>query len=147
MKKIFFLLFISTNIFAEPCNVEIYSKIFKLENVQSLFSKDVIKSSNCSDEINNKISLTLSKKEGEVFASVLEKEIGNDHLHITPRKISLNSMPNVFREQLTTNSNLYFFDLKTIGSSKTLVLNEDESIKAPLIEVVDKTILKSDKDE
>lgn len=130
MIKYFFFFIISTKLFAEPCNVEFYSKIYKNENSQILTSKDIIKNSSCAEELNNKITALISKKDGDIFVSNIEKEFGNENLHITPRKLMIQSLQNIFREQLTANSNLYFFDIKTIGGPKTLALNEEETIRS-----------------
>lgn len=120
----------SFKVFAEPCNIELYSKLYKFEKDQKIQVKDIIKSSTCNDAINsNLVSLISEQKSTEVFASTIEKTIDKD-VHITPRKIVVNDLSNTLHEQLVANSNLFFFDLKSINQFKTIALNEDESLRA-----------------
>lgn len=122
--------FLSLNAWAEPCNLELPAKIYRLDKTQNILAKDVVKNSTCSDEINNKVVNLLNNSTGDLFVSTFENQIGNQNLHITPRKITLGILADVFREQLTAESNLYFFDVRSVGQSSTLNLDEAETVRS-----------------
>lgn len=131
MKYFFNLLtFLSLNVMAEPCNLELPAKIYRLDKTQNIINKDVVKNSTCSDEINNKVINLLTNRTGDQYVSELENQLGNQNVHITPRKISIHNLTEVFREHLTADSNLYFFDVKSVGQQTTLNLEESESIRS-----------------
>ncbi len=124
------LTFCSLNIWAEPCNLELPAKIYRLDKNQNVLVKDIVKNSTCNDEINHKVISLISSSSGDIFVSSLENQIGNQNLHITPRKISVSNLADTFREQLTAESNLYFFDIKSVGQASTLNLEESDTIRA-----------------
>jgi flagella basal body P-ring formation protein FlgA len=123
------LTFFSLNLWAEPCNLELPAKIYRLDKNQNILVKDIVKNSTCNDEINNKVISLLSNSNGDIFVSSLENQVGNQNLHITPRKVNVSNLADTFREQLTAESNLYFFDIKSVGQASTLNLEESDSIR------------------
>lgn len=124
------LTFFSLNLWAEPCNLELPAKIYRLDKTQNILAKDVVRNSTCNEEINNKVINLLNNNSGDLFVSAIENQIGNQNLHITPRKIIIANLADIFREQLTAESNLYFFDVRSIGQASTLNLDEAENIRA-----------------
>ncbi len=138
MKKlILFILFtLSLNASAETasCSVELFSKVYRLENNQTLNSSDIVHSSTCDSLVLNKISQIISNSNGAVGADFLKREIEKDFqslsVNITPRKLSFLELNTTLREQLTNSSNLYFLDSKSLNGLRTLGLIEGEQLKA-----------------
>ena len=63
--KYFFLFFlmISFNLVASECEIEMFSKIYRLSDNQVLQARDLIKSSKCSPEISNKLVVLVTNSE------------------------------------------------------------------------------------
>lgn len=138
MKKLItiFIFFVSLNAFAEggSCSINLYSKIYRLESNQGLNSSDIIHSSTCDQAITLKISQLLTNSTGTVGADFLKRELAKDfknqEIEITPRKFSLLDLNSSLKEQLSNDSNLYFFNSKSLNGIKTLGLVEGEQLKA-----------------
>ncbi len=132
----FLLTLISINAFADTtsCSIELFSKIYRLENNQTLSSSEIISSSSCDSVIIAKISQIISNSNGSVGADFLKRELHKEfpetNLDILPRKLSLLELNSVLRDQLTSESNLYFFDSKSLNGLKSLSLVEGEQVKA-----------------
>lgn len=115
------------------CSIELFSKIYRLENNQSLNSDDIIHKTNCDHLVISKISQLVSNSNGTVSADFLKRELAKDFkisFEITPRKLSLLELNSTLRDQLTNESNLYFMNSKSLNGVKTLGLVEGEQIKA-----------------
>jgi flagella basal body P-ring formation protein FlgA len=132
----FIILFFSLNakVFAQgSCSVELFSKIYRLENDQTLVNNDIIQHSDCSNAITFKISQIISHSSGTVGNDFLKKELSKDFpedlIEITPRKLSLLDLNLALRDQLTRNSNLYFVNTKSLNALKSLGLIEGEQLK------------------
>lgn len=138
MKKLipFALIIFSLNVSAETagCSVELFSKVYRLENNQTLNSSDIIHSSTCDNIVLNKISQLISNSSGTVGADFIKGELAKDFqtlsIEIKPRKLSLLELNSTLRDQLTNNSNLYFLDSKSLNGLRTLGLVEGEQLKA-----------------
>lgn len=132
MKKILGLLLFLLNfkLQAEPCSVDLYSKIYTLEKNQSLTSKEAIHTNNCSDTIIKQIVANISKKSDVIYSSQIEKELDLKDVHITPRKIFISELSSLFHEQLTANSNLFFLDIKSLNGIRSISLTEGEFAKS-----------------
>lgn len=115
---------------AESCNVELFSKIYRTENNQTLNSRDVIYKTTCGSDITAKLSQVISSANGIVSASFLEKEFPNQTVNISPRKISLLDLPTLFKDQLSGNSNLFFFNIQSMNQLQVLSLVEGETAKS-----------------
>lgn len=122
--------FLSFNIMAEPCNLELPAKIYRLDKNQALLAKDILKNSTCPEETNQKVINLLSQTNGDTYVSSIENQLGNQNVHITPRKVSINFLSETLREQLTAESNLYFFDIRSVNQQSSLNLEESDTIKA-----------------
>lgn len=137
MKKIFpfILILISTAVQAETknCSVQMFSKVYRLETNQPLTSSDIIQTSDCDPLILNKISTLISNSSGTVGADFLKRETSKDfvdvNINITPRKTSLLELNSTMRDQLTSGTNLYFLDTKSLNGLRTLGLIEGEQLK------------------
>lgn len=142
-KTLFFILLFSLKAFAEPsreglpahsCSVELFAKVYRLENNQPLSNNDIIHQTNCENAISNKISQLISNSSGTVGADFLKRELAKDFnaitIEISPRKLSLMELNPTLRDQLTSGSNLYFFNTKSLNAIKTLGLIEGEQMKA-----------------
>ena len=128
----FFLIFFSFISFAqaESCNIELFSKIYRIEANQVLAARDVVSKTNCANDITGKIVQIISSATGVLTASFLEKEFTNQSVIISPRKISLLELGSTFRDQLTANSNLYFFNIQSMNQLQALSLMDGEVAKA-----------------
>lgn len=137
MKKLvpFILLIVSLKVAAEPnnCAVKLFSKVYRLENNQTLSSSDLIQSSDCDSLILNKISQIVSNSSGTIGVDFLKREIAKDFpalsIEIAPRKTALLDLNSSMREQLTGGTNLYFLDSKSLNGLHTLGLVEGEQLK------------------
>lgn len=128
----FLLIFLSLVNFAqaENCNVELFSKIYRIDANQTLSSRDVVYKTNCDKEVTGKISQIISNATGVLTASFIEKEFIKQSVVISPRKITLLDLSSTFRDQLTANSNLYFFNIHSMNQVQTLSLVDGEIAKA-----------------
>ncbi len=111
------------------CNVELFSKIYRLENTQTLSSRDIIYKTDCGNEVSMKLTQILSSASGILTASFLEKEFLNQSVSIMPRKISLLNFNSTLKDQLNANSNLYFLNISSMNQLQSLGLIEGESLK------------------
>lgn len=130
MKYLFLFFLLSNYAMAETCHMELFSKIYRLENNQSLSNKDIIYKTDCAHEVSQKITQIISNANGVVTAGFLEKEFTNSTVDIQPRKISLLNLNTILHEQLATNTNLYFFNTQSMNQTRTLSLLDGESAKA-----------------
>jgi flagella basal body P-ring formation protein FlgA len=126
----FFIFFSLQILKAETCSVDLYSKIYRFDSSQPLTQSEFIKGSNCYLKTLNQVGQLISRQKGEFSITQIENEIGNGIVHITPRKIQLLDLSTVLRDQLVVNSNLYFFDIRSLNGLKNISLSEEESLKA-----------------
>jgi flagella basal body P-ring formation protein FlgA len=129
MIKFLFALIFSFKLFAEPCNLEVFSKIYKFESNQILNSKEIVKSSNCNEDINHQIAKLLTDKSGELSISSIEKKLLDQKVHITPRTLSIIDLSTTLKDQLSANSNLFFLDIKSLNNLRSISITENESLK------------------
>ena len=137
MKKIFTFLFIFSSIGAYAadvdCTVELYSKVYRLETNQILNSNDIIHSSSCASTVSLKISQLIANSTGTVGTDFLQRELTKDFqglkIEIKPRKLSLLDLNSALKDQLAINSNLYFFNSKSLNGVRSLGLLEGEQLK------------------
>ncbi|MGZ3788431.1 MAG: flagellar basal body P-ring formation chaperone FlgA [Bacteriovorax sp.] len=137
MKKLIPLfLLLSFKISAETasCTVELFSKIYRLESNQALSSDDIVHVSNCDSVVLNKVSQLISNSNGAIGADFIKAEIEKDFhefsVNIMPRKLSLLELNSTLRDQLTSGSNLYFLNSKSLNGLRSLGLVEGEQLKA-----------------
>ncbi len=116
--------------YAEDCKIELFSKIYKLEASQILSSKDVVYKSTCASDINAKITQVISNASGIIPSSILENELANKNVTISPRKISIFELNTTLKDQLSSATNLYFFNTHSLNQVSTLSLTEGETAKA-----------------
>jgi flagella basal body P-ring formation protein FlgA len=137
-KIIFLILLFSIKVSAETptnnCSVELFSKVYRLESTQTLTSTDIIQKTNCDISVSNKISQIISNSTGTVGADFLKRELAKDFntisIEISPRKLSFMELNIALRDQLTSGSNLYFIDAKSLNGIKSLGLSDGEQIRA-----------------
>lgn len=138
-----FILAASANVFSETapvvptnnsCSIDLFAKVYRLEKNQILSSTDIIQKSNCDVSIVVKLAQIISSSNGTIGASFLRNELKKDFststIEISPRKISLLDLNSTLRDQLTSNSNLYFLESKSLNGIKSIGLSEDEQLKA-----------------
>jgi flagella basal body P-ring formation protein FlgA len=142
LKIIFFLLLkIASTVMAQEanspeltCNLEFFSKVYRLETNQNLSNEDIVFKSNCSVLILNKISQLISTSSGTVGTDFIKREIAkefkNQKIEITPRKLTLLDFNSSLKEQLTNNSNLFFLNTKSLNTLKSISLLDGEQLKA-----------------
>lgn len=115
------------------CSIQLFSKVYRLESTQTLNSSDIIKKTDCESSISLKMSQIISNSSGTVGADFLKRELlkdfPNESIDIIPRKLSLLDLNLALRDQLTTNTNLYFIDTKSLNGIKSIGLSEDEQLK------------------
>lgn len=137
MKKLFpFLLFImsvSAQAKNDGCAVQLFSKVYRLQNNQTLNSSDLVQASDCEQTILTKISQIVSSSNGTIGAEFLKSEIAKDfpgtNVEISPRKTALLDLNSSMRDQLTSGTNLYFLDTKSLNGLRTLGLVEGEQLR------------------
>ncbi|MEA9354898.1 flagella basal body P-ring formation protein FlgA [Bacteriovorax sp. PP10] len=134
--KYFFsiLLFTSFNLYASECEIELFSKIYRLNANQALQARDLVKDSTCSPEISNKLASLVSSSEGTVgsdfLKSELQKEFSDVQIHFTTKKLSLLDFNAALRDQLIPDSNLYFSQARSLNGITSLGLSEGEQMRA-----------------
>jgi len=132
----FYLLFISYPVLG--CEIELYSNIFYLNNVDAINQKSIVKESNCPVSINELIvnqvkqsALTssivnIAKIQANAIAD--NSRLTSSIVHILPREIFIKSLNQVLKEQLKLDQSYDFFDLKLNNSDKSLSLDDNFSI-------------------
>jgi flagella basal body P-ring formation protein FlgA len=135
MKYFFsFLLFTTLNAHAADCGIELFSKVYRLSSGQALQARDVIRQSNCSPEITNKLANLISNSEGTVGSDFLTNELKKDFaditISLTPKKLSLLDFESAIKDQLLPNSNLYFTQSRSLNALSSLGLVEGEQMRS-----------------
>lgn len=134
--KYFFLtfLFMSANSFSSECGIDLFSKVYRLSEGQTLQARDIIHSSNCSPEITNKIAALVSNSEGTVgvdfLRAELQKEFSDVTISFSTKKLSLLNLSSAMRDQLLTNTNLFFTQSRSLNGLSTLGIVDGEQIRA-----------------
>lgn len=115
------------------CSIELFSKVYRLDANQTLHSSDIIKSTNCENVVAAKVSQIISNSSGTVGSDFLRRELAkdfpNNNIEISPRKLSLLELNITLREQLTSGSNLYFLESKSLNGIKSIGIAEGEQLK------------------
>lgn len=130
----FFLLLTSFNVLASECEVELFSKIYRMNANQALLARDLVKDSTCSPEISNKLAMLVTNSEGVVGSDFLKTELQKDFpdldISFTNKKLSLMDLNSTLKDQLLPNSNLFFSQARSLNGVSTLGLTEGEQINA-----------------
>ena len=125
---------ISFNLVASECEIEMFSKIYRLSDNQVLQARDLIKSSKCSPEISNKLVVLVTNSEGVVGSDFLKKELQKDfpdlNIIFLNKRLSLMDLNSVLKDQLLANSNLYFSQARSLNAVSSLGIIEGEQIRA-----------------
>ena len=134
MKSFFAFLFLSTmNLHASECGIELYSKVYRLSDDQALQARDLVKATTCSPEITNKLAGLISNSQGTVGADFLKSELKKDfqdvEINFTNKKLSLLNLNDTLKDQLLTNSNLYFTQARSLNGVSSLGLLEGEHLR------------------
>lgn len=127
-------LFTSLNLSASECTVELFSKIYRLHAGQPLAARDVVRDSNCTPEISNRISSIISNTEGTIGTDFLKNEVQKDFsdvtINFTNKKISLLDFNEAVKDQLLPGTNLYFTQARSLNGINSLGLVEGEQMRA-----------------
>ena len=130
----FLLLFSSFNLAASECEVELFSKVYRMNANQVLQARDLVKDSTCSPEISNKLATLVTSSEGVVGSDFLKTEIQKDFpdlsISFTNKKLSLMDLNLALKNQLLPNSNLFFSQARSLNGISTLGLAEGEQMSA-----------------
>lgn len=135
MKYLPFLFTLSTfAVSASECQVELFSKVYRLQKDQPLVSRDIVRDSNCSPEITNKLGSIVSNSEGTVGTDFLKSELQKDFSDVTVtfanKKMSLLDFNSAIRDQLLPESNLHFTQARSLNGLSSLGLVEGEQMRA-----------------
>ncbi len=139
MLKYFYLLltFSTLSVLAstqeKSCDVELFQKVYRSYKNQVLGAKDLIRESNCAEEINLKISHVLSQAEGSVSVdfinSEMQKEFPQFAINIKSKKLSFLDLNDTFKDQLLQGTNLYFTQSKSMNGLTSIGLVEGEQLR------------------
>jgi flagella basal body P-ring formation protein FlgA len=128
------LILASFNLSASECSIDLFSKVYRLNTAQPLQARDVIRESNCSPEITNKLATLISSSEGSVASVFLSNELQKDFsdvvVNFPTKKLSLLELNSALRDQLLPNSNLYFTQSRSLNGISSLGLVDGEQITA-----------------
>ena len=129
-----FLLFFSLDLCASDCEIQLFSKVYRMASGQALQARDIIQNSNCSPEISNKLSALVSNSEGSVgsdfLKTELKKEFPDININFSNKKLSLLDFNEALRDQLLPNSNLYFTQARSLNGVSSLGLVEGEQMRS-----------------
>lgn len=131
----FFLFLVSLSVQAKTksCAVHLFSKVYRLESNQTLNSSDLVQASDCDSLMLNKISQIVSNSNGTIAANFLTRELAKDftdiNVEISPYKTALLDLNSSMRDQMTSGTNLYFLDTRSLNGIRTLGLTEGEQLK------------------
>ncbi len=130
MMRLILLLLFTFSIFANECEVEVYSQIIKINKTQGLLDKNIFKNQNCDEAILSHLLTLLNEKDGSITASDLENKLGKENIHIVPRKIQINLLSDLFKEHIAPNSSLVFVENQSMNGIKYIALNEGDKFQA-----------------
>jgi flagella basal body P-ring formation protein FlgA len=135
MKMFGLILFlVSISAFADECSIELFSKVYRLDQNQSLQTKDIIRASTCSEEVAGRINSLVSNSQGTVGTDFLIRELEKDfpekHINFTNKKMSLLDLNSTMKEQLLPGTNLYFNQSRSLNNISSLGLVEGETLQA-----------------
>jgi flagella basal body P-ring formation protein FlgA len=135
MKNVFFLIsFLSFSAIADECQVELFTKVYRLETAQALQVRDIVKASSCMPEISNKIAHLVSNSEGSVGSDFLKRELQREFPEIKidfiNKKLSLLDFNSTLRDQIIPGSNLYFTQSRSLNGVSSVGLSDGEQLKA-----------------
>lgn len=127
------LFFMSSSAFAE-CSIELFSKVYRLDQNQSLQAKDLIRASTCSEVVAARISELLSNSQGTVgtdfLVRELEKDFPEEHINFTNKKMSLLDLNSTMKDQLLPGTNLFFNQSRSLNNISSLGMVEGETLQA-----------------
>lgn len=128
-----FLVSLSAQAKTQSCAVHLFSKVYRLESNQTLNSSDLVQASDCDSLVLNKISQIVSNSNGTIAANFLTRELAKDFaeisVEISPYKTALLDLNSSMRDQMTSATNLYFLDTRSLNGIRTLGLTEGEQLK------------------
>jgi flagella basal body P-ring formation protein FlgA len=128
-----FLISLSAQANTKGCAVHLFSKVYRLESNQTLNSSDLVQASDCDSLVLNKISQIVSNSNGTIAANFLTRELAKDftdiNVEISPYKTALLDLNSSMRDQMTSGTNLYFLDTRSLNGIRTLGLTEGEQLK------------------
>jgi flagella basal body P-ring formation protein FlgA len=134
--KLFFIfinLALSFQAFSQECQIELFSKVYRLNQGQVLQQRDLIQNSSCNNLINNKISFILSQAEGSVGSDFLTNELKKDFpeekIIFKNKKLSLLDLHSHLKDQLLINSNLFFTQSRSLNGLLSIGLVDGEQFQ------------------
>lgn len=135
MKKLILitlLIFISKNIYSsEKCYIESYKKIIKSkEHIStSQLANNIIKKSNCNEEIINKFIAVVFSSQGKINSENLSRLINNKNISLKPDTIKLISASVFFNDKIKSSSEgVLWKDIKIANKEKMILLDNDDLI-------------------
>ena len=134
MKKFLLLSLISLNAFGEECSIELFTKVYRLDQNQTLQAKDVIRQSDCPAEINSKLTSFVSNSQGTVGSDLLKRELQKEFptldIQFPTKRLSFLELNSTLRDQLVPGTNLYFTQARSLNNLTSVGLVEGETLQA-----------------
>lgn len=126
--------FTSLSLSASECEIELFSKVYRLQKDQPLVARDVVRASTCSPEISNKLSALVSNSEGTIGTDFLKSELRREFSDVTinflNKKLSLLDFNESVKDQLLPGTNLFFTQARSLNGISSLGLIEGEQMRA-----------------
>lgn len=126
--------FTSLSLSASECEIELFTKVYRLQKDQPLVARDVVRASTCSPEISNKLSALISNSEGTLGTDFLKSELKRDFSDVTinflTKKLSLLDFNESIKDQLLPGTNLFFTQARSLNGISSLGLVEGEQMRA-----------------
>ncbi len=134
MKKFLLLSLISLSAFGEECSIELFTKVYRLDQNQTLQAKDVIRQSDCPAEINSKLTSFVSNSQGTVGSDLLKRELQKEFptldIQFPTKRLSFLELNSTLRDQLVPGTNLYFTQARSLNNLSSVGLVEGETLQA-----------------
>ena len=134
MKKFLLLSLISLSAFGEECSIELFTKVYRLDQNQTLQAKDVIRQSDCPAEINSKLTSFVSSSQGTVGSDLLKRELQKEFptldIQFPTKRLSFLELNSTLRDQLVPGTNLYFTQARSLNNLSSVGLVEGETLQA-----------------
>lgn len=115
---------------ATACEIKSFSNIYVTE-ISKLNLSDVVSGSTCSNEVNDSFLQALKGINGNIPAQSLREKMNlpNQTLTIFPEIISIRSVSDLLKEQLSVNAELFLTNVRILNGKESISLSKDERIE------------------
>ena len=125
------IVFTTFTAWSKSCHIDVYSKVYTLDKNISKLTKEIIKKSDCSQNVKLDFVRFLTTTNGVVSNTQLArmfKSLENKDVKITPSKISIRKLDDYLTDRIAFSKNWFVRDINSAMRKSSIVLNDQENI-------------------